>query len=342
MNKLFYIANVRMPTEKAHGIQIAKMCEAFANQGCTVELIVPIRKTTIPQDPFEYYSVKKNFKITKLWCLDTVSWGWLGFWIESITFAKIAMLYVLFKKGIFYTREEFLAFCLALLGKKVMWEAHMGQRNFFVYYLIRHRVPTIVISKGLKEFYVTLGAKEEHIQIAHDGVDVAQFDIKTSQAEARQKLGLNKDAKIIMYTGSRYVWKGVDTLEQAGKLLPGVQILIVSDRPYSEIPMYLRAADVLVLPNSAKKEVSKTYTSPMKLFEYMASSVPIVASDLQSLREVLDDSTCYFFISDNSESLATVITKALKDLQAPAKAARAHEKVQRYTWGNRAESILKL
>ena len=106
--------------------------------------------------------------------------------------------------------------------------------------------------------------------------------------------------------------------------------------------MYLRAADVLVLPNSAKKEVSKTYTSPMKLFEYMASSVPIVASDLQSLREVLDDSTCYFFISDNSESLATVITKALKDLQAPAKAARPHEKVQRYTWGNRAESILKL
>ena len=41
--KIYYVANARMPTEKAHGIQIAKMCEALIEAGAKVELIVPRR-----------------------------------------------------------------------------------------------------------------------------------------------------------------------------------------------------------------------------------------------------------------------------------------------------------
>ncbi|MEK7108847.1 MAG: glycosyltransferase family 4 protein, partial [Patescibacteria group bacterium] len=292
------------------------------------------------ESAFAYYGVKENFKITKLWCLDTVSWGWVGFWLESVTFAKIAFFYLFFKKGTFYTREEFLAYLLVLMGKRVVWEAHMGQKNFFVRSLIKRRVQMVVISQGLKNLYIGLGVREENILVAHDGVDVAQFDIKADKTEAREMLGLNIDAKIAMYTGSRYAWKGTDTLEQAGKLLPGVRVLVVSGKPYREIPLYLQAADVLVLPNSAKEEISKTYTSPMKLFEYMAAGKPIVASDVPALREVLDESACYFFAPDNAESLAAAIGAALGDPEAPTKAARAREEVKRYTWDARATAVL--
>jgi len=41
MRKLIYIANARMPTEKAHGIQIMKMCEAFIDVESGVELVIP-------------------------------------------------------------------------------------------------------------------------------------------------------------------------------------------------------------------------------------------------------------------------------------------------------------
>ena len=41
--KILYIANIRLPAEKAHGIQIMKMWEAFADLGYGVELVVPWR-----------------------------------------------------------------------------------------------------------------------------------------------------------------------------------------------------------------------------------------------------------------------------------------------------------
>ena len=50
--KILYIANIRLPTEKAHGIQIMKMCEAFADIGHKVELIVPWRFNFIKNRAF--------------------------------------------------------------------------------------------------------------------------------------------------------------------------------------------------------------------------------------------------------------------------------------------------
>ncbi|HRY62339.1 MAG TPA: hypothetical protein P5056_01035 [Candidatus Paceibacterota bacterium] len=61
--KISYLANIRIPTDRAHGIQIMKTCEALSSQGVVVELVVPSRKNSIKEDPFSYYQVKENFKI---------------------------------------------------------------------------------------------------------------------------------------------------------------------------------------------------------------------------------------------------------------------------------------
>ncbi len=54
--KLVYIANVRIPTEKAHGYQICKMCEEFSSQGIKVELWVPTRENNIKEDQISQLS----------------------------------------------------------------------------------------------------------------------------------------------------------------------------------------------------------------------------------------------------------------------------------------------
>ncbi len=340
--KIIYLANARIPTEKAHGVQIVKMCEAFADQGVVVELIVPTRKTQIKEDPFTYYGVKRNFKLTKLWCLDTIRFGRPGFWVETLSFSLSVIWCSLFRREVFYTRDEFLAFCLNLFDKKVVWEVHMGQQNLFARSLLRSKIPMVAISSGLKDLYVRLGVPKERILVASDGVDLKQFDVGLSQIEARKRLGLAKEAKLVIYTGSNYSWKGVDTLMATKNLFsPEVDLLIVSGKPYTEIPLYLKASDILVLPNTAKEEVSKTYTSPMKLFEYMASGRPIVASDIPSIREILNNRNALFVQPDNPEDFALKIKQLLENKDFANKISiQALRDVRAYTWESRAKLIL--
>lgn len=346
MKNIYYVANVRIPTERAHGIQIVKTCEAFANQGFSVELIVPLRQVFVVENPFQYYGVKDNFKIKKLWCLDLARFGYLGFWFQMITFAWGLFWYVLFKKGVFYTRDEFLAFCFKLMGKKVFWESHTGQKNLFVKFLIWFNVPVVVISLGLKNLYIKLGMSEKKILVAPDAVDIEKFnqlaDEYDSKTKIMQELGLSKNEKLVVYAGTRQGYKGTDTLEKAGKLIENIKIIIISDKPHVEIPKYLKAADILVLPNSGKTDVSRLYTSPMKLFEYMASGTPVAASNLPSIREVLDESEAYFFEADNPVSLAQVVKRVFAEYdKALDKAQKAREKVKNYTWQKRSMTILK-
>ncbi len=360
---LKYIANIRLPTEKAHGVQIMKMCEAFTKAGHSVELVITNRYTTVSEDPFEYYSIKKIFKIKKLWCFDSVSFGNIGYRLESLSFFISAIMYSLFKGEVFYTRDEIIAFGLSVLGKKVYWEAHMGHPNVFSRFLLSWHVPVIVISNGLKDFYIKMGAREDQILVSPDAVDLEEFNTNISSSEAKGKLGLDKTRRVAMYIGLLDEWKGYRTLLESSQFLtPGIQSVIVGGtpqqvdklrlefpsvnflgfRPYTELAQNQRAADVLVIPNSGKELISKYFTSPLKLFAHMNSGVPIVASDLPSIREIVDESSVYFCEPDNPKNLAAVITKVLQSPEdSSKKSLNAKEEALKYTWDNRAKNILK-
>ena len=74
MPKLLYISLMRLPTERAHGLQIMQNCEAFAEAGCEVTLWVARRWNTREmrrvRDPYSYYGVDRNFSIRRIPCLD--------------------------------------------------------------------------------------------------------------------------------------------------------------------------------------------------------------------------------------------------------------------------------
>jgi glycosyltransferase involved in cell wall biosynthesis len=98
--------------------------------------------------------------------------------------------------------------------------------------------------------------------------------------------------------------------------------------------------DVLVLPNTAT-HISARYTSPLKLFEYMAAGRPIVASDLPALREVLTDGENALLVEPgNAAQLADAIGRLLHDPElAQRLAAAAWRDVQAYSWDRRAERL---
>lgn len=369
--QLLYIGNVKIPTNKAHGVHMIKMCEAFASAGLSVTLVAAMRFSSLKDDPYEYYGVKRNFKIKRIFSIDAIHLiPFLGFWIQFLSFSLFAAFRYLFssrKRIYIHTREYPVAVLFKLLGFKVTYEAHrvVSKKNLY-FRLVSHMDAIVTNSHGVASEFTERGFKK--VLVAPNAVTLADFDISKTKEDLRLELGLPLDRSLVLYTGHLYAWKGVDTMVRAASLLTqGADIICVGGmdddvaRYRKEIarrgltnihflghvrngfvPKYLKAADVLVLPNSAISQESVKYTSPMKLFEYMASGVPIVASDLPSIREILNERTAVFFTPDDAASLAEKLQELLKDsVRAQSISKRAHSEVQQYSWDNRAKRIIE-
>jgi glycosyltransferase involved in cell wall biosynthesis len=362
--KICYIVNARIPSAKAHGVQIMKMCEAFASEGHEVTLVAPNRPVSIKDDPFEYYGVKQNFKIQKLWTIDTVPYGRVGFWAHQILFSFVSSFYIMKKDfDIAYSRDELPLLMLALTPKKLVLESHMGRYNFITARILGMRTKLVVITAGLKGYYLARGVKPGKVLVAHDAVDLEEFTVNIDKQVAREGMGLPSDGKVVMYIGALKKWKGHLTLLEASELLPpAVQVVIIggSDkeisvlkdlyprvtflgiRPYKELPVNQRAGDVLVIPNLETDDPFELYTSPLKVFAHMASNVPIVASDVPPLREILSEKNAVIFRPGDARDLADKIEWTLINLLlVRARANRAYRDVEEYTWQKRAQSIIE-
>lgn len=371
MTQLLYLLNQRLPTEKAYGIQTVHMCEAFAKNGLSVKLIAPKRgKPITSKSLFDFYGIDEIFSFESIsapdfywpWPLEGVSFILKQF-LSGISLVRRAQR---IGPSLIYTRDESVAYFCSFFSAHVCFEAHTysKKKNLIYKELRRKKVKIVTITRELKNEFLNLGFSESQILVAPDGVDMEKFNIPLSKNEARKKLGFPLDKNIVMYSGHLFTWKGADILIEALRYLHNViivliggtdsdlkdfrykysgnqDVLILGNKPHADIPSYLKASDVLVLPNSGKEVISHKYTSPLKLFEYMASGRPIVASSLPSIREILHDDNSVLVDSDNPKSLAKGIESIINNLKkGEAISHRALSDVRQYDWSFRAKKIL--
>src|SRR3989344_3000496 len=109
----------------------------------------------------------------------------------------------------------------------------------------------------------------------------------------------------------------------------------------SEIPRWLTAADIIVVPTSGRSAIGRKYTSPLKLVEAIAAGKPIIAADLSSIKEIPWKGSALFFVPDDSYSLASTVRKGFEQLQLMiARAKEFKRQAFLYTWDIRATTIL--
>jgi len=364
--KILFIASSRMPTERAMGVAIMKQCEAFASLGHEVTLIVPSREGSKQEDPFAYYSVKQIFSIQYVWCFELPIHSKPVYFLRQFTF--LISLWVRIMRfsndTILYGREPEL---LALLPshKRVFVELHhlFGLKRFGKFFLKRCR-GIVAITHGLKEDVVKrYNYPEDCILVAPSGVTIRDFADPETKEESRERLNIPKDTRIAMYIGSLEKWKGVDTFLDASaalirhNILPVIiggsdtqvdvfrkqykGVLFLGQRPQSELADNQQAADVLVIPNTAKVEISARHTSPLKVFAHMASGVPIVASATDSIKEILSPSNAILVEPDNPDALADSITSIITNQKkSEILANQAKREVLIYDWDLRTNKII--
>ena len=157
--RITYLATIRFPTERAHGLAIAKMCEALVQQGIDVELVVPRRIQSIKlptSDWRKFYGIRQQYRLTRLWAPDWLWFNWytpkcfhsLAFLLLSFSFTLSALVYLPKNRSLLiYTREFFLVPWLLLFGKKVFVEMHHWPENevlLWIYKLLSSRIQGFV------------------------------------------------------------------------------------------------------------------------------------------------------------------------------------------------------
>ncbi|MGB1285329.1 MAG: glycosyltransferase family 4 protein [Aggregatilineales bacterium] len=381
---------MRLPTEKAHGLQIMQNCEALANAGYEVELWASGRVTTPDMqqitDIHAYYGVDKNFRIRRLPVIDLYPIARGNTKIERIAFYVVLMTYLLMliarlltnRADIYYSRDEYLIYALSLFfpAQKLAYEAHLfasTERGTRLQKSVLDRTDHIItITARLKaDFIQTYNIPEAKILVAHDGIRAARFDDVPVQSEARQQIGWRDDLFIVGFVGRLHmlnVDKGVGTLIEALSGLDGVAVALVggpdemvetfrqqwltsggSDDTFlyaghvmpGDVPRYLSAFDVCVMPHPFTTQFAY-YTSPLKLFEYMASKRAIVASDLPGWADILvHEQNALLIPASDDTALRAAMLRLRDNTELRQKIADvAYQDVMRgYTWAARAGHI---
>lgn len=368
--KLYYVVNARLPNEKAHGIQIAKTCESFIEVGRDVVLVVPNRQH-VAQSMQEFYGLRTVVPIVYLPCFDLYTKGRFGFLLSSLSFIASYLGYFLVKivrgeKFVFYSvdMDTFSMTLLTLLPRPFFSELHGARKpNVATNLFFRFASGIIAINDAVKEIIREKFSQSVPVLVESNGVDVALFDTGISPVEARTTLQLPGDKSIALFVGRFYAWKDVGILIEAAAVAPDilwyviggseaaflrvtglvtvpVNLRICGDKPALEVPLWLAAADTVLALGTHKNIDSWRFTSPMKVFEYMASNRPIVASRTPALQSILSESEVYFYTPDDAVDMAAKVREAIAHTRREV-TERAHAKALTHAWNKRATRILE-
>jgi len=372
--KIAYLSESSIPSTAASSVHVMKMCKAFSEQNCDLVLLAP-RVHNHEQydcDSFEFYGVTPSFDLVRI---DTIPLLGPSFSYGIRCYRNLTRI----RPDVVFSRSFYGSLSAVHAGFPAVYEFHQPISDFgtrqtvFFRRLIKNRyfLGLVVVTEALKNWYI------EHFRIPREKVLVAAdgADLPLSSLNLNEEVNLpdvSKAGHHVAYVGSLYEGKSMEIVLPLAQSCPDVNFHIVGGReedikhwkskatdlkniffhgfyPHAQVFSIMSKMDVLLAPNlNAVKgyggitDIGK-WTSPLKLFEYMAAKKPILASNIEALREVLiHEKNSILCDPGDNEAWRAGLRRLLKDRDlADRLASQAFaELTDKYTWSKRAETLL--
>ena len=224
----------------------------------------------------------------------------------------------------------------------------------------------ITVSNATKNYVLSLGADPKKVIVMHNGVDLEHFrPIAGKREEMRKKLGISQNA-IVVLTVRRIVYKnGIDTLIEAANIAvkknPNITFLIVGIGPNkdnaqerinqlgieknvifagfvssNDLPFYYNTADFFVVPSKSGEGL------PLVAEEAMACGLPVVATDVGGIGEILTEDYGKLVPPNMPEQLAeAIVDYSMMDLSSRTPKIRAMME-EKLSWDRNVDSLVKI
>jgi glycosyltransferase involved in cell wall biosynthesis len=376
--RLLYLADIRFPLERANGIQTFETCRALAARGHEVTLLVRPDTSVPARDPWFFYGAERvpGFTIDRIAsvpesmrraCYVTTALGRFIARRADVVFTRDLGLASLAlglprsrRPALVYEAHGYAPAVSQELPRLLGTSARPSPRKLARLARRERRV------WRRAEGYVTLTSAHRSELVARFGPrDAAVVPDGTRLPRIRRFEPPPAGPPMVGYAGHLYPWKGVDVLIEALARRPDLRGLVVGGhpgerdlarlqalahargiadrveftgwRPPQDVAASLARCHALALPN-VRSTISERYTSPLKLFDYLAAGRPIVASDLPAIREVLTDQVNGLLVEPGrADVLADALGRVLDDRALAERLSRkAFDDADRYSWDARA------
>src|SRR3989344_5204744 len=374
--RILYVGHTRFPTEKAHGKQIAEVCSAMAAIGHEVTLVTSGVYTPIKESPFQYYGIPENFRWEKLQSFDALHHPLipqpLAFMLGMWSYRKALRSYLQNHHfDLLYCRSQAVLSVLLGSGMPSVIELHTlpgTMRKDFLRSCNRC-ARVVCLTSPMRQELFSAGVSSDRVIVEgdavradlliqnHSNVTISKVPVIGYVGSLVARNSLEKGVNVLIDALSILRKKGVSIRgliaggpkswqekyeEKSEKLGISSHVSFLGHIPSSRVPEILSQCDILVYP--APRNFHPYFlrdTSPLKIFEYMASGIPIVTADLPPIHDILDETMATFCKPGDSEDLARAIEYVMNHRdEAKQKADTAKNRVKEHTWEKRMERIL--
>jgi glycosyltransferase involved in cell wall biosynthesis len=225
----------------------------------------------------------------------------------------------------------------------------------------------ISINEALKDYSEDLGADPTKTLVIRAGVDFERF-ANADGSEIRKRYGFTEKDTVMFFMGWLYDFSGLEevAMEMAktknkhlkmlvlgkGELWDrlseirdkeglGDRLVLEGWKPYSEVPEYLAAADICLLP--AKKSRIMENIVPIKMYEYLAAGKVVFSTDLPGIRKEFQEGNGVVYINESKESVSRAVEMIAKSA-VKSEGKRGQEFVRSNDWATMTdmfEEVLK-